>query len=186
MFFPCIIKRDKMEKRKIIKFLGVLVFLIGIIFSFGSGLSFTGAFINYSPLIHSFGFFLGIAFLILGVVIFSTATLYHPSPTLEQRVIISSSIKQNPSLLRLTEDAVKDEAVQREMNHLIQELSKGNFEAGLGHPGHIEGTKVHYLRGRNGARLYYQKRAEKSYQIVAKSAKGRNQEQVINKLKEIY
>ena len=89
-------------------------------------------------------------------------------------------------MLRLTENAVKDEAVEREMNHLIKELSKGNFEAGLGHPGHVENTGVYYLRGRNGARLYYQKEGEKKYKIVAKSAKGRNQEQVIDKLKEIY
>jgi hypothetical protein len=179
-----------MEKRKIIKFLGLLIFLIGIIFSLNSSLNFTGAFIGYESLIHPFSFFLGIAFLILGIIIFSTASLYPTNIPLEKRVIsnsisVSSSIKQTPSLLRLTEGAVRDEAVEREMNHLIKELSKGNFEAGLGHPGHIEGTKVHYLRGRNGARLYYQKKGE-SYQIVAKSAKGRNQEQVINKIKEIY
>jgi hypothetical protein len=175
-----------MEKRKIIKFFGLLIFLIGIIFSLNSSLNLTGAFISYESLIHPLSFSLGIAFLILGIIIFSTASLYHPSPTLEQRVAVLSSIKQNPSLLRLTEDAVRDESVEREMNHLIKELSKGNFEAGLGHPGHIEGTKVHYLRGRNGARLYYQKEGEKKYKIVAKSAKGRNQEQVIGKLKEIY
>jgi hypothetical protein len=175
-----------MEKRKIIKFFGLLIFLIGIIFSLNSSLNLTGSFIGYESLIHPFSFFLGIAFLILGIIIFSTVSLYHPSPTLEQRVAVSSSIKQNPSLLRLTENAVRDEAVEREMNHLIKELSKGNFEAGLGHPGHIEGTKVNYLRGRNGARLYYQKEGEKKYKIVAKSAKGRNQEQVIDKLKEIY
>lgn len=178
-----------MRKIKIIKFLGLLIFLIGMIFSLNSSFNFTGAFIGYESLAHPFSFFLGIAFLILGIILFSTASLYHPTPSLEQRIIsnsISSSIKEHPSLLRLTEDAVRDEAVEREMNHLIRELSKGNFEAGLGHPGHIEGTKVHYLRGRNGARLYYQKKGEKGYQIVAKSAKGRNQEQVINKIKEIY
>jgi hypothetical protein len=175
-----------MQKRKIIRFLGLLVFLIGIIFSLNSSLNFTGAFISYESLIHPLSFLLGIAFLILGIIIFSTANLYPTSPSLEQRVVLSSSIKQNPSLLRLTQDAVKDEAVEREMNHLVKELSKGNFEAGLGHLGHIEGTKIHYLRGRNGARLYYQKEGGNKYKVVAKSAKGRNQEQVINKLKEIY
>jgi hypothetical protein len=175
-----------MKKRKIIKLLGLLIFLIGIIFSLNSSLNFTGAFIDYESLIHPFSFFLGIAFLILGAIIFSTVSLYPTRPALEQRVILTSSIKQTPSLLRLTEDAVRDETIEREMNHLIKELSKGNFEAGLGHPGHVENTKVHYLRGRNGARLYYQKEGEKKYKIVAKSAKGRNQEQVIDKLKEIY
>ncbi len=36
------------------------------------------------------------------------------------------------------------------------------------------------------ARLYYHRIGDKSYEIVAKSEKGRNQEKVINKLKEIY
>jgi hypothetical protein len=178
-------------KREIIKLFGLFVFLIGVIFSLNSTLSFTGAFIGSAPITHSLSFFLGIAFLILGIIIFSTASAYHTTPSLEQRIIsnqiaVSSSIKQHPSLLRLTENAIKDEAVEREMNHLIKELSKGNFEAGLGHPGHVEGTKIHYLRGRNGARLYFQEKGKNNYQIVAKSAKGRNQEQVINKIKEIY
>lgn len=94
-------------------------------------------------------------------------------------------IKKNQSILRLTEDAIQNQAVERELNHLIKELSKGNFEAGLGYPGHVEGTDVYYLRGDHGARLYYHKIGESSYEIVAKSTKGRNQNQVINKLKDI-
>jgi hypothetical protein len=101
-------------------------------------------------------------------------------------ITLSSSIKDNPSLLRLTEDAVNDQAIERELNNLIKQLSRGNFEAGLGRPGHISGTSVFYLRGRNGGRLYYRKTGENQYQIVAKSAKGRNQDQVINKIKDDY
>jgi len=174
-------------KRITKKILGFALFLLGATLLINYQTSITGSFLGYESRAYVFTFWVGFALLTLGIIIFSTASIYRPSPTLEQRVIpISSSIKQNSSLLRLTEDAVRDEAVEREMNHLIKELSKGNFEAGLGHPGHIEGTKINYLRGRNGARLYYQRKGENSYNIVAKSAKGRNQEQVIDKLKEIY
>ncbi len=167
-------------KKRTKKILSFVMFIIGTILLINSQLNISGAFLGFKNITILFTFFIGIMFLFLAVVIFSTASL-----TLEERAV-SSSIKKYPSLLRLTQEAVRDEAVEREMNHLIEELYKGNFEAGLGHPGHIEGTKIHYLRGRNGARLYFRKRGEENYEIVAKSAKGRNQEQVIDKLKQIY
>lgn len=103
-----------------------------------------------------------------------------------EKITLSSSIKKHQPLLRLTQDAVRNQTVERELNHLIKELSKENLEAGLGSPGHIDETDIYYLRGRRGGRLYYHKIGEHNYEIVAKSAKGRNQNQVINKLKEIY
>jgi hypothetical protein len=179
-------------KIEIAKIFGLLVFLIGVIFSLNSSMSFTGGFIGSGALIHSLSFFLGIAFLILGIIIFSTSSLYHQNtaPSLEQRAIskpylISSSIKAHPSLLRLTEDTVEDPVIEREMNHLIEELSKGNIQAGLGHPGHIQGTKINYLRGRNGARLLFQQKGKDKYEIVAKASK-KNEQQVIDALKKVY
>jgi len=156
------------------------MFIVGTILLINAELNITGAFLGFKNVTTLLSFFVGIMLLFLAIVVFSTASL-----SLESRTI-SSSIKQCPSILRLTQEAVKDQFVEREMNHLIEELYKGNFEAGLGHPGHIEGTKIHYLRGRNGARLYYKRKGENDYEVVGKSAKGRNQEQVIDKLKQIY
>jgi len=169
-----------MTKKRRRKVLSLIMFIAGAIFLINAELNITGAFLGFKNMTVLLSFLIGIMFLFLSIVIFSTASL-----ALEGKVI-SSSIKSHPSILRLTQEAVKSPIIEREMNHLIEELYKGNFEAGLGHPGHIEGTKIHYLRGRNGARLYYKKRGEEDYEIVAKSAKGRNQEQVIDKLKEIY
>ena len=169
-----------MTKKKRRKILSLIMFITGTIFLINAELNITGAFLGFKNMTILLSFLLGIMFLFLSIVIFSTASL-----ALEGRVI-SSSIKSHPSILKLTQEAVKSPIIEREMNHLIEELYKGNFEAGLGHPGHIEGTKIHYLRGRNGARLYYRRRGEDNYEVVAKSAKGRNQEQVIDKLKEIY
>ena len=105
--------------------------------------------------------------------------------SLEKKISFTSKIKKNSSLKNLAEDASKNESVQRELDYLVLELSKGNLHAGLGRPGHLEGTDVYYLRGRNGGRLYYHKTKD-GYEILAKSGKGSNQEKVINKLLEAY
>lgn len=172
-----------MGKKKIIQIFGMSFFSLGIIFLMNAGLNFTGAFMSDGSFAHSFGFILGIVFLIAGIIIFSTSSM-----ALENKVTnyLTSSIKESPSLLRLTLEAVKNENVQREMDHLVQQLAFGNFGAGAGYPGHIEGTDIFYLRGHNGARLYYQKTGKENYNIVAKSAKGKNQDQVMDKLREIH
>lgn len=141
----------------------------------------TGAFIGIPASTNSFlNLFFGVIFIISSIILFATA---HSEL---EKIILSSAIKKSQPLLRLTQEAVRNQTVERELNHLVKELSKRNFEAGLGHPGHISGTDIFYLRGDRGARLYYHKIGENSYEIVAKSAKGKNQNQVINKLKEIY
>lgn len=171
-----------MTKKRGRKILSLAMFIIGTIFLINAELNLTGAFLGFKNMTVLLSFFIGIIFLFLSIVVFTTASL-----ALEKRVIkLSSSIKSHPSVLRLTQEAVKSPIIEREMNHLVEELYKGNFEAGLGHSGHIEGTNIFYLRGRNGARLYYRRIGENDYEIVGKSAKGRNQEQVIDRLKEIY
>ncbi len=168
-------------KKKFLKgIFGFFLFSVGIIFLINSQLNVTGAVIGPNNTFSSIGAFIGLVFIITSILVFSSAV------ALESRVNLSSSIKQHPPLMRLEKDAVNDEDVEREMNHLINELSRGNFEAGLGHPGHVEGTDIFYLRGRNEARLYYHRTGKDSYEVVGKSAKGRNQDQVINKLKEFY
>jgi hypothetical protein len=170
-------------KKRIKKILSFIILLIGAIlllnFLLSNQINITGAFFGAKETTSLFHFSFAMIFLILGLILFST------SLTLE-KIVISSSIKQHPSLLKLTKDAVKNPIIERELDHLVKELSKGNFEAGLGHPGHIEGTNIFYLRGRNGGRLYYRRIGKDEYDIVAKSAKGRNQEQVITQLKKIY
>lgn len=108
-----------------------------------------------------------VLFIVLSIVLVAT-----PRLGLEE-IAVSSVIKEHPSLLRLTRDAVRDPKVERESNHLLEELTKGNLEAGLGKPGHISGTGVFYFQGHNGAKLYFRKVGENSYEIVAKSAKGK-------------
>lgn len=170
-----------MLKKQIIKLMiSAILFIFGI-FLINSQANITGAFMGVSTSVNSiFSLFLGVLFIVLSIILFAT------THSKLEKIILSSAIKKSPALLRLTQDAVRNQTVQRELDHLVKELSKGNFEAGLGYPGHITGTDIYYLRGRNGARLYYHKINEHSYEIVAKSAKGRNQDQVIEKIREIY
>jgi hypothetical protein len=167
-----------MRKKRLMRIVGISIFTIGVIGFLNSGLSVTGAFLGSSAK-GSVGFFISLALAILGLAIFSTANL-------QSRIAeIHSSIKEHPPLLRLTQQAVKNQDVEREMNHLIKELTWGNLQAGLGTPKHIEGTGVHYLRGRNGARLFYIQNGINEYTIVGKASKA-NEPQVIDKLKELY
>jgi len=171
-----------MLKKKTIKLtISGVMFTTGIFLLINSYSNITGAVIGVSASANSIpNSFLGVLFIVSSIVLFATT---HSEL---EKITLSSAIKKSPSILRLTQDAVRNQTVERELNHLVKELSKGNFEAGLGKPGHISGTDVFYLRGRNGARLYYHQIEENSYEIVAKSAKGRNQDQVIAKIEEIY
>lgn len=171
-----------MLKKKTIRLtISAVTFVMGIFLLINSQSNITGAFIGASASTNSvLSSLLGFLFVISSVVLLATA---HSEL---EKITLSSAIKKSPPLLRLTQDAVRNQTVERELNHLVKELSKGNFEAGLGYPGRISGTDVFYLRGRNGARLYYHKIGEESYEIVAKSTKGRNQDQVIDKIEEIY
>lgn len=172
-----------MNKKRAGNILASFMFIIGTAFLANSRINVTGAALGAENTSSILSIVIGGAFLILAAIIFSTVNAYPPS--LEHKIILTSSIKEHPSLWKLTEDTVKDEAVEREMNHLIKEMSKGNFEAGLGAPGHIKGTKINYLRGRNGARLLFREKGEGRYDIVAKASK-KNEQQVIDAVKRDY
>jgi len=97
-------------------------------------------------------------------------------------VSLRSIIKEDNGLVREAEDAGNNQRVQVEIDHLTGELSKGNTNAGLG-TSKLFGN-ISYLRGRNGARVFYRPAGE-GYEILAKSSKD-NEPQVINKLIDRY
>lgn len=171
-----------MLKKKVIKLtMSAITFIISIFILTNSQLNITGAVIGISASANSIlNSLLGVLFIVSSIILFATAYSELESITL------SSAIKKSSSILRLTQDAVRNKTIERELNHLVKELSKGNFEAGLGYPGHVGGTDVFYMRGRNGARVYYHKIGDNNYEIVAKSAKGRNQDQVMDNLRDMY
>lgn len=165
-----------------IKYLSYFLFIIGLFFLINPNINITGAVIGSELNIQlTFSLILGLVFVILGIIIFVEAK----EDRLE-KIVLTSSINKNPPLLRITKEAVNNQDVQRELDHLMRELGKGNFEAGLGEIGHVRDTDVFYLRGDRGARLYYRKIKENNYEIVCKSSKGYNQDKALTTLGRIY
>ncbi|MBQ4523013.1 MAG: hypothetical protein IJA10_08705 [Lachnospiraceae bacterium] len=76
----------------------------------------------------------------------------------------------------------KNERIQKEANHLINELLGGNTNPGLGTQNLFK--DITYLRGRNGARIFYRTTNE-GCEILAKANKA-NEQTVINILKKLY
>ena len=97
-------------------------------------------------------------------------------------VEIVHRIKDNPSLVREAEKAGRDHDAQKSINHLIEQLSLGNPNPGIGTE-HLF-KNVYELRGKNRARVYYRK-VDGKIEILGKSAK-KNQGKVINILKKMY
>ena len=74
--------------------------------------------------------------------------------------------------------------MQKDINHLEEELAKGNDNPGIGRK--LIGNDIIEHRGKNGGQLYVRE-SDSVIEILAKSGKKKsNQQFVINRLKEIY
>ena len=82
---------------------------------------------------------------------------------------LTSSIDKDPRLVKAAKEMGKNERIQQEANHLIDELSKGNENPGLGTKNLFK--DVSYLRGRNRARVFYRRTAT-GYEILGKADKA--------------
>ena len=81
---------------------------------------------------------------------------------------ITSSIHDNPKLVRAAEVMGKNERIQSEANHLVSELMSGNTNPGIGSKNLFK--DINYLRGRNGARVFF-KQTSDGFEILAKANK---------------
>ncbi len=95
---------------------------------------------------------------------------------------IISRIKEDNLLKKCAEQMGKDANTQKEANHLISELLKGNSNPGIHTKTLFKG--VRYLRGRNGARIFYRKTAE-AIEILGKANK-KNEQTVIDVITKLY
>jgi hypothetical protein len=101
----------------------------------------------------------------------------------DAKIEIVYRIKENPALIREAERMSKDQAAQKDVNHLIEQLSLGNDNPGIGN-GRIKGLKnVSEARGRNEGRVYFREKDGK-IEILAKSNKD-NQNKVIGILQKM-
>jgi hypothetical protein len=94
------------------------------------------------------------------------------------KIEIVSRINENPALVREAERVGQDQAAQKDINHLTEQLSLGNDNPGIG----TESVKIlkgiSEARGRNEGRVYFRKKAGK-IEILAKCKKD-NQPKVID------
>ena len=100
------------------------------------------------------------------------------------KIEIVSRIKEDAGLVRAAEETCKNTDVQKDVNHLEEQLAKGNDNPVIGRKPICKGVIEH--RGKNGGRLYVRE-SDGVIEILAKSGKKKsNQQFVINRLKEIY
>ncbi|WAL95985.1 pre-toxin TG domain-containing protein [Streptomyces sp. Je 1-369] len=97
--------------------------------------------------------------------------------------IITSAVGKDSQLSKAAQQAGKNQAVQRDLDGLFEQLSRGNMNPGLGSKA-LAGTDITYARGRNGGRLFF-RNVEGGIEIVGKSDKG-NESKVIARLKQLY
>ena len=99
-------------------------------------------------------------------------------------VEIVSRIKEDTRLIKLAENAGKNQDIQKEINLMIEKLRLGNEQCGRGKKTLFR--DVQELRGFEGGRVYY-RRANGKIEILGKSDKvKRDQQKAINVLKELY
>jgi hypothetical protein len=89
----------------------------------------------------------------------------------------------DPLLVKAAEQAGRNQTVQREMDNLFAQLSKGNMNPGIGTKA-LAGTEVSYARGANGARLFF-RNVNGVIEVVGKADKG-NESRVIGRLTQLY
>jgi putative component of toxin-antitoxin plasmid stabilization module len=107
---------------------------------------------------------------------------FKPDPNQGKGIVYR--IKEDAGLVRAAQEACKNADVQKDVNHLEEQLAKGNENPGIGRKPICKGVIEH--RGKNGGRLYVRE-SDDVIEILAKSGKKKsNQQFVINRLKEIY
>ena len=85
-------------------------------------------------------------------------------------------------LINAAEEMGKNERVQTEANHLINELARGNTNPGIGTRNLF--TNIYYLRGKQGVRVIYRTTSD-GIEILVKVSKA-NENTVIKVLEELY
>ena len=99
------------------------------------------------------------------------------------KIEIVYRIKENPALIREAERMGKDQAAQKDVNNLIEQLSLGNDNPGIGNRRVKNLKNVSEARGRNEGRVYFREKDGK-IEILAKSNKD-NQNKVIGILQKM-
>ncbi len=101
-----------------------------------------------------------------------------------------SVVKKDPTLYRIASELYGKQKVQRDINHLLEQLDRGNENPGIGTK-KLFGS-INYLRGRGGGRVFYRPFKDK-YEILAYAigtgaggGKHQSERKVISRLEKLY
>jgi len=136
-----------------LKTIRILLLLVGLVLIANFSLvSITGNVINGN--IQVGGSILGFIFVIGGIALFLKGE--------ESKLV--SLVKEDPILLKIAKSIEGKQDIQKDINHLLRELGKGNEDPGVG-------TKklfgdIKYLRGFQGARVFYRPSGEDKYEVL--------------------
>ena len=95
---------------------------------------------------------------------------------------VNSRISERSDLIKEADVAGNNQRIQTEINSLVNEFSNGNNYPGIGSKNLFK--DICYLRGRNGARVFY-RITNGTMEILAKANKN-NEQKVINILTRMY
>ena len=84
-------------KRKYVKFTGLSFFILGIFLLLNAKIGITGAIIGTAETSSIFSLILGLMFMIVGILVFA-----EEEESGIERIVLSSTVKKNPPLLRIT------------------------------------------------------------------------------------
>ena len=100
---------------------------------------------------------------------------------------LKSSIDRYNDIMSITKDSCNSQKVQQDINNIVFQFSKGNFDPGIG-SGTVKHTSIRYARGRNGGRVYYHTKEESDkliLEILGKSDKHK-QDKICEALRKHY
>lgn len=162
------------------KVFGVVLIIIGIVFILNSFWGISG-FVIFEGLEDFLGDKIGFA---IGMVLVAGGifTLVLSKERLEN-MIIASRVKEDSFLSRIAKGVGKKEPINRDINHLISELNRGNTNPGVGTKSISPG--IYELRGRNGGRVYYKDSSGGRYEVLGYSDKE-TQDKVIKHIRKKY
>ena len=133
---------------------------------------------------------LGLIFVIIGLGLFMAEPAGKLEKIAKEEPKLISAVKKDETIFKLAKKIPKNGIIQREINHLLEELNKGNINPGIGTK-KLFGS-ISYLRSENGARVFYRPFGNQ-YEILGYAigtgqgtGKSQHERRVIKRLEELY
>lgn len=173
---------------------GLILVFAGTIFIINSG--FITGFAVFEEVEWSASITIGfILFMAGAILIFLDGREDDKPGILERQIVIEDKINENKKLQKLSEEALRDQYIKRDVEHLKKQFENGNTNPGIGTKtlSHTDLGDIVYLRGRNGGRVFLMNRGNGRYELLSYAkgtgqgnGKDENERKVIGLLRQMY